>query len=146
MNKLVATSNDLAFTVARLALGIMIFPHGAQKALGWFGGGGIQGTLDFFASIGIPAPLAYIAIAAEFLGGIGLIAGFMTRIAALGVGVTMAVAVAKVHWEKGFFLGDGGYEFHVLAIGLALILMMRGGGAASIDGAMSRPHPVESAN
>jgi putative oxidoreductase len=94
--------------------------------------------------IGISRPLAYLAIAAEFFGGLGLIVGFMGRIAALGVAITMAVAMFKVHWEHGFFMnwfGDKqghGFEYHLLAIALAVVVIVQGAGAFSLDRALYR--------
>ncbi len=76
--------HNVTLTTLRLVLGVVFFAHGAQKALGWFGGYGFSGTMGFFTQqLGIPAPLVFLAICAEFLGGIGLIVGFLTRIAAL---------------------------------------------------------------
>jgi len=134
MKFLLKTKNDAGALLARLTLGGVMFPHGAQKALGMFGGDGIAKTVDGFGTgLGIPAALAYCAIAAEFLGSIALVLGFMGRLAALGIGVTMAVAIQKVHLQNGFFMSDGGYEFHLLAIGLALVVLVKGSGAASVD-------------
>jgi len=108
---LFATSDDPAALVARLALGVVILPHGLQKTLGWFGGAGLSGTLQFFTdNLGIPALLALLAIAAESLGALALVAGFATRAAALGVGVTMAVAAALVHLDHGFFMNWHGSQ------------------------------------
>ncbi|MGE4158351.1 MAG: DoxX family protein [Planctomycetota bacterium] len=125
---------------SRVALGIMIFPHGAQKLLGWFGGYGFEGTMNFFTqTMGIPTPLAFLAIVAEFFGGLGLITGALTRISALGVGFTMAVAAIQVHLHNGFFMNwmgkqqGEGIEFFILAVGLALSLLCSGGGRYSVD-------------
>ena len=137
---LFATPDDPAALVARVALGIVILPHGLQKTLGWFGGAGFDGTMGFFTdSLGIPALLAGLAIAAESLGALALIAGFATRAAAFGVGATMAVAAALVHLEHGFFMNwygsntGEGFEFHILAVGLATLLLIKGGGKLSFD-------------
>ena len=84
--KLLSTQDDVAPMVMRVMLGIVFFPHGAQKVLGWFGGYGLDGTLNFFTqTMGLPLVFALLVIAAEFLGALGLIVGFMTRIAACGV-------------------------------------------------------------
>ena len=138
--RLVKTQDDKAALILRLALGIVIFPHGAQKALGWFGGGGIGGTLDFFsAAFGVPALLAVLVIAAEFLGSIGLIVGLFTRVAAAGIIAVMLGAVSMVHWQVGFFMNwsgaqqGEGFEYHLLVIGMALALIVTGGGTASLD-------------
>src|SRR5215472_6262566 len=107
--KLVATDNDYATTMLRLVLGLVFFAHGAQKMLGWFGGFGFSGTMGFFTgTMHIPAPLAFLAIVAEFFGGLGLIFGFLTRIAALGIAVNMLVAIATVHSAVGFFMNWNG--------------------------------------
>lgn len=138
--KVLATNNDYGALVARVALGLVILPHGAQKALGWFGGYGFQGTMNFFTQqMHIPAPFALLAIAAEFLGALGLITGVLGRISAFGVGFTMLVAALTVHLPNGFFMNwfgaqkGEGIEYFVLAIGLALTVMIKGAGALSID-------------
>jgi len=125
--------------VLRLALAVVIFPHGAQKALGWFGGPGLKGTLELFRKSGIPAPLTMLVIAAEFLGPLGLAAGLLTRVAALGIAVVMIVAILQVHRRHGFFMnwyanqGGEGFEYHLLALGLAVALIVGGAGAWSLD-------------
>jgi putative oxidoreductase len=108
--------------------------------LGWSGGFGFAGTMGFFTGMmHIPAPLAFLAIGAEFFGGIGLILGFLTRIAAFGIGVNMLVAIMTVHHTFGFFMNwagtqkGEGFEFHLLVLAMAAFLMIRGGGAFSID-------------
>jgi putative oxidoreductase len=144
IRKLMATSNGYALTVPRLLLGIVFFAHGAQKMLGWFGGSGFSGTMGFFTGqLHIPGPLAFLAIAAEFFGGLGLLVGLLTRLAASGILVVMLVAVGTVHYHNGFFMnwsGDQkgeGFEYHLLAIAIALALMIGGGGALSIDRSLS---------
>src|ERR1700691_3272936 len=104
LKRLMNTSNDLALTILRLVLGIVFFAHGAQKMLGWYGGYGFHGTMGFFTQQGIPAPLAFLAICAEFFGGLGLIFGLLTRIAAFGIMVNMLVAIATVHRFNGLFM------------------------------------------
>ncbi len=143
-HKLLATSNDLTLTVVRLVLGLVFFAHGAQKMLGWFGGYGFHGTMGFFTQqMGIPAPLAFLAICAEFFGGLGLIFGLLARIAALGIMVNMMVAVAKVHSANGFFMNwtgqqkGEGFEYHLLAIALIIMVLVKGSGALSIDRALA---------
>jgi putative oxidoreductase len=138
--RLLATDADWVLTVARVVLGIALFAHGAQKLLGWFGGHGLRATIQTFRDhLGIPAPLAYLAIAAEFFGGLGLIVGFLARVAALGIAITMLVAMAEVHWKFGFFInwfGDKpghGVEYHLLAVALALVIIVHGAGAFSLD-------------
>lgn len=105
VRRLFATDDSTATAVLRLVLGLVFFAHGAQKLLGWFGGFGFFGTISFFTgTMHIPAPLAFLAIAAEFFGGLGLMLGFLTRIAAFGIGVTMLVAIATVNSAVGFFM------------------------------------------
>src|ERR1700682_4050591 len=92
--RIVNTTDDFAMTVVRLVLGVVFFAHGAQKMLGWFGGYGFSGTMGFFThQMGIPAPFAFLAICAEFFGGLGLIVGFLGRIAAFGIICNMLVAL-----------------------------------------------------
>ena len=143
-HKLFATSNDFALTVVRLVLGVTFFMHGAQKMLGWFGGYGFHATMGTFTHyLGIPAPLAFLAICAEFFGGLGLLVGLLSRIAALGIMVNMLVAIATVHHVNGFFMNwtgqqkGEGFEFHLLAIALAIVVLIKGSGAVSIDRAIA---------
>ena len=143
MRKLLSTPNDFTLTIVRLVLGIVFFAHGAQKMLGWFGGYGFQGTMGFFTHSGIPAPLAFLAICAEFFGGLGLIVGLLSRIAAFGIMVNMLVAIATVHRFNGFFMNwfgnqkGEGYEYHLLAVALCLVVMIKGAGALSLDRALA---------
>jgi len=143
--KLMSTSNDVALTALRLVLGVVFFAHGAQKMLGWFGGYGFSGTMGFFThQVGLPAPLAFLVIVTEFFGGLGLIFGFLTRIPALGIGVEMVVAIFLVHLPNGFFMNwygsqkGEGYEYHLLAIAAAAVLLLRGAGPFSVDRALSK--------
>ena len=136
---LLQTDSGVAGLILRLTLAIVMFPHGAQKALGWFGGHGFKATVNHFKSTGIPVFLAVLAIAAEFLGPIGLAVGFLTRIAAFGIACVMVVAVMTVHWPHGFFMNwngnqkGEGFEYHLLAVAIAITLIIIGGGAWSLD-------------
>ena len=148
IRRLYATDDSAATTILRLALGIVFFAHGAQKMLGWFGGYGFSGTMGFFTgAIHIPAPLAFLAIAAEFFGGIGLILGFLTRIAAFGIAMNMLVAIATVHSKFGLFMNwngtqkGEGFEYHLLVVAMAAFLMIRGAGALSVDRALTTIAP-----
>ena len=139
------TNNNTAPLIARLMLGIVMFPHGAQKMLGWFGGHGFSGTMNFFTgTMHIPAAFAFLAILAEFAGALGLIAGLFSRVAAFGIASVMAVAILTSHAANGFFMNwsgnqkGEGFEYHLLAIGLALIVMIHGGGKASLDSVIQR--------
>jgi putative oxidoreductase len=140
LRKLTATDNSTATTILRVVLGIVFFAHGAQKMLGWFGGFGFTGTMGFFTgTMHIPAPFAFLAIAAEFFGGLGLILGLLTRVAAFGIAVNMLVAILMVHGQFGFFANwsgtqkGEGYEYHLLVLAMCAFLMIRGAGAASVD-------------
>jgi putative oxidoreductase len=150
--RLFQTDNDYTLAVLRVILGIVFFAHGAQKALGWFGGPGFSGTINFFQQVGIPAPLAVLAIAAEFLGGLGLLVGFLARVAALGIITNMVVAILTVHSQVGLFMnwsGDQkgeGFEFHLLAIALGLAVLVKGAGALSIDRLLAHRAPQVTAD
>jgi putative oxidoreductase len=140
LKKLVQTENDTATMILRVLLGVVFFPHGMQKLLGWFGGYGIGGTMGFFTgSLGIPAIFAFLAIMAEGLGCLGLLSGLLTRIAAFGITVNMVVAVFMLHLQHGFFMNwsgkqaGEGFEFHILVVAIAIALIIRGGGKWSID-------------
>ena len=137
---LYATDDSLTTAILRLTLGAVFFVHGAQKMLGWFGGFGFHGTMGFFTEImHFSAPLALFAIASEFFGGIGLIFGLLTRIAALGIGVNMVVAILTVHRAFGFFMNwtgtqkGEGFEFHLIVLAIVGYLVIRGAGAFSVD-------------
>lgn len=146
--KVLATPDDWILTLLRLILGVIFFAHGAQKALGWFGGYGFSGTMGFFTNMmHIPAPFAFLAICAEFLGGLGLIFGLLGRVAAFGITVNMIVAMVMVHFQFGFFMNwsgqqkGEGFEYHLLATTIALVLIVRGSGAFSADRALSTKVP-----
>ena len=146
LDKIFRTDNDIATAIVRLALGVVFFAHGAQKLLGWFGGYGFTGTMGFFTGVlHIPAIFAFLAIAAEFFGGLGLIFGFLTRIAAVGVLSNMIVAIVLVHSQFGFFMNwtgtqkGEGYEYHLVILAVTVLLIIRGGGAVSLDRLLSSP-------
>lgn len=145
LNALLRTDDDTAGLILRLMLGVVFFPHGAQKVLGWFGGHGLAGTLGFFTeTMGLPLAAAALVIAAEFLGSLGLITGLLTRLAAFGILCVMTGAIFLVHLPHGFFMNWGGnqagegFEFHLLAIAIALALMLKGGGRWSLDRMLAR--------
>jgi putative oxidoreductase len=137
---MVGTDGDWVITIIRIVLGVVFFAHGAQMALGWFGGAGLQSTVRTFReNLRIPAPLAVLSVAAEFLGGLGLIVGLLSRIAAFGIAVVMSVALLVVHRKFGFFMNwfgekqGHGIEYHVLVLALALTVIIKGAGAFSLD-------------
>jgi putative oxidoreductase len=145
MNGLFATRSGFTGLVLRVFLAVVIFPHGAQKVLGWFGGFGFTNTLNFFTNtMHVPAPLVLLVFAVEFLGPIGLFVGFLTRLAALGILVDMIGAIAIVHGHNGFFMNwmgktppAEGFEYHLLVIGMALALILGGAGELSVDKAIA---------
>ncbi|MGH7851168.1 MAG: DoxX family protein [Thermodesulfobacteriota bacterium] len=144
LSSIFRTSDDIGAFVARITLGVVMLPHGLQKLLGLFGGAGYSGTVEFFVSSGIPAFIAILIIIGESFGAIGLIAGFLSRLAALGITVIMLGAIVTVHLQNGFFMNWGGtaagegFEFHLLAVGLGLIVLIKGGGIWSADRAISK--------
>jgi putative oxidoreductase len=141
---LFTTEESFAPFLLRLVLAIVFFPHGAQKLLGWFGGVGFSGTMGFFTQqMGIPAVLAFLVIVIEFFAPIGLVLGLLTRVAALGIAVEMVVAALRVHVPNGFFMNwagsqkGEGFEFHILAVGIAVAILITGAGRWSVDAAIA---------
>ena len=137
--KLLHTPNDLALAFARIILGIVFFAHGAQKMLGWFGGFGFSGTVDAFDKMGMPVPLAYFIIFVEFFGALSMIFGLLSRLGGLGITALMLGAIFTVHMRNGFYMNwfgnqkGEGFEFHLLVIALAVLILIRGAGAFSLD-------------
>jgi putative oxidoreductase len=144
LHRFFATRPDGTALILRLALAATMFPHGAQKALGWFGGWGFQGTVGAFTQGGMPLPLALAVIAAEFLGPIALVAGFFTRWSAFGIGLTMAGAALMAHMQHGFFMNwmgtqkGEGIEYFIPVVAISLVLMIKGGGSWAIDRLIAR--------
>ena len=143
---LIATRPAWSAALARIVLGAVIFPHGAQHALGWFGGYGFRGTHAWMTdTLGFPAVLAAVAIVAEFLAPLALVVGLGGRLAALGIVGIMAGA-ASTHLQNGFFMnwfgalpaGVEGFEYHLIAATLALVVAIEGSGALSIDRWLAR--------
>lgn len=138
MRWLFSTDPSVIQLVLRWTLAVVMFPHGAQKVFGWFGGHGFKGTMAFFGQK-FPAPLGLLAIAAELLGPVGLALGLLTRVAALGIACVMVVAALTAHAPHGFFMNwtgkqkGEGFEFHLLALGIAIALILGGGGLWSLD-------------
>ncbi|QYJ17111.1 Putative oxidoreductase MhqP [Rubrobacter xylanophilus DSM 9941] len=128
---------DLALLVLRLVLGVIFVAHGAQKLFGSFGGPGLKGTAGFFEQLGIrPSyPMAVVVGAVEFFGGILAALGFLTPVAAVGLILVMLGAILTVHLRNGFFNQNGGYEFNLTLIGVALALLLAGAGSYSLDAA-----------
>ncbi|MCO5385151.1 MULTISPECIES: DoxX family protein [Desulfosporosinus] len=136
IKKVFSVSQTNSLLILRLALGIIFFAHGAQKLLGWFGGYGWAGTIGFFSqTLNIPPSLAGLTISIEFLGGIAIILGLLTRPAAFGLAIISLVAMLKVHWVNGFFLEGAkhGIEFIFALFMIALFLVIEGAGPISFD-------------
>lgn len=145
LRTLVRTDADLAPLLLRVVLGLVMFPHGAQKVLGWFGGYGFSGTMGYLTgTIGLPFAIALLVLAAEFLGAIALVAGLAGRVAALGIGAVMTGAVLTVHLPFGFFMnwsgqqGGEGFEYHLLVLAMVAVLVVKGSGALSLDRWLAR--------
>ncbi len=140
MKALFQTDDGLAGLILRVTLGLVMFPHGAQKLLGWFGGFGFDGTMGFFTQkMGLPWIIALLIIIGESFGSLGLLAGFLTRFGSASLAVIMLGAITMVHLPHGFFMNWGGqqqgegYEYHLLVIGIAAALLVTGGGRWSVD-------------
>jgi putative oxidoreductase len=141
MKNLLATdTNNSILTLQRAVLGAVMFPHGAQKLLGWFGGYGFEGSMKFFTdTMHLPAPIALLVILAESIGALLLIAGLGTRVAALGISAVMLGAVLTSHGSVGFFMNwygnqpGEGFEYHLLALALSVPLVIAGGGRHALD-------------
>lgn len=132
-------ANDIALLILRLTLAVVMFPHGAQKALGWFNGPGIAGTVAGLSGhMGLPAAVVYLVIAVEFIGPILLVLGIITRIAAIGIAIDMACAAVLAHAQNGFFMNftgkqaGEGVEFFILLVGIGLALTIAGPGRIAI--------------
>jgi putative oxidoreductase len=152
MRNLFSTNpNNWAALIARLTVGIVIFPHGAQKLLGWFGGYGFSGTINFLTGgAHLPYILALLVILIESFGALFLFFGFLTRLAALGMLCNFIGIIFTSHIQNGFFMNwanapdkGQGYEFHLLVVGISLALLIAGGGALSIDAAIARRNKPE---
>jgi putative oxidoreductase len=140
LRKFFHTDNSTTHLILRVILGGVIFFHGGQKLMGWFGGNGFDFTMGVFTTkMGLPAVIAFLVIIGESFGALGLITGFLTRLSAAGVAMIMLGAIAMVHWNNGIFMNwfgkqaGEGFEYHLLALGLAIPLILYGGGKFSVD-------------
>ncbi len=145
MRWLFKTDDSWSSLVLRVMLGVVMFPHGAQKMLGWYGGFGFSGMLGFFTeTMHLPWLVAFLIIIGEFFGSLGLLIGFLTRFTAFSIGVIMAGAISLVHWPHGFFMNwfgkqqGEGYEYHLAVLAICIALMLTGAGKWSADGAIAR--------
>jgi putative oxidoreductase len=146
LHPVLRTSDAVAPLLTRVILAAVMFPHGAQHVLGWFGGYGFSGTLGWMTgTLGFPPPLAALALVVEITAPFALLLGLGGRIAALGIAGLM-LGAAGTHTANGFFMnwfgtlaaGSEGFEYHILAIGLALTVVLEGSGALSVDGRLAR--------
>lgn len=144
------TNNDWTGLITRLTVGLIIFPHGAQKLLGWFGGYGFTGTMAFFTqTLHIPWLIALLVIVIEFFGALALVLGFASRIWSAAMIILFIGIIQKAHAEYGFFMNwfgnmkGEGYEFHLLIIGLSLATLINGSGKFSIDSLFSKDSPKQ---
>ena len=138
-NRVLATDDATAALALRIPVGIIFAAHGAQKLFGWFGGYGLEGTGQFFGSIGLTPGylMALLAGAAEFFGGLALILGLLVRPAAAALAFTMLVAIFAAHFSKGFFMDKGGYEYALALFAASLALLFSGAGRLSADRAIT---------
>lgn len=145
MKKIFQTNENTTATIIRIVLGAILFPHGAQKLLGWFGGYGFNGTMGFLTgTAGLPWLIAFLVIAIEFFGALALLFGFATRIIAIGIIVLFSGIIFTSHLSNGFFMNwsgqlqGEGYEYHLLVIGMAIALLINGAGKWSVDYALQK--------
>jgi len=135
---------DWGALIARVFLGVVILPHGLQKLLGLFGGYGFSATVEYFSSTGIPGLIGVLIVLAESFGALFLIAGLISRISAVGIALIMLGAIVMVHSQFGFFMNwfgaqsGEGFEYHLLALGLSLVVIVKGGGKWALDGEVSK--------
>lgn len=134
-------NKNIAGTVLRVFLALVVFPHGAQKLLGWFGGYGFSGTMNFFTdTMNLPWLIGFLVIVIESVGALMLFFGFLSRVAALGIFAVMLGALLSSHLEHGFFMNwfgnqaGEGIEFFLLTLGMAAATLLQGGGRFSVDG------------
>ena len=139
------TNASFSYWVPRVILGCVMFPHGAQKLFGWFGGFGFTNTMTYFTeTAGLPWIIAFLIIMGESLGSLGLIVGFFTRLSALGLICIMVGAIITVHIPNGLFMNwfgkqaGEGFEYHLLVIGISIPLLISGGGKYSVDGLINK--------
>jgi len=145
IDRILKTDNlDWGALIARVFLGVVILPHGLQKLLGMFGGYGFSATVEYFSSTGIPSLIGVLIVLAESFGALFLILGLISRISAAGMALIMLGAMVMVHSQFGFFMNwfgaqaGEGFEYHLLALGLALVVLVRGGGKWALDGEISK--------
>ncbi|MBI3239671.1 MAG: DoxX family protein [Flavobacteriia bacterium] len=138
------TNNNWSGFITRLTAGLILFPHGAQKMLGIFGGYGFNGTMGYFTDVlHLPWMIGFLVIFIEFVGAIALILGFVSRIWAASIIVLMLGIIFSSHIDNGFFMNwfgnqkGEGFEFHLLVIGLCAAILVNGSGKFSLDRKLS---------
>lgn len=139
ISRILSSDDSLAPLALRIAAGVIFAAHGAQKLFGWFGGYGLEGTGQWMASIGLE-PGYFMALAAgsaEFFGGLLLIAGLLTRPAAVVLAITMVVAIVTVHLQNGLFMSNNGYEFGLSLLAISISLAVSGAGRFALDNALA---------
>ena len=145
MKYLFQTNDNFSYWVPRVMLGCVMFPHGTQKLLGWFGGFGFTNSMTYFTqTAGLPWVVAFLIIMGESFGSLGLVLGFFTRLSAFGLICIMLGAIITVHIPNGFFMNwfgkqaGEGFEYHLLVIGISIPLLISGGGKYSVDGLINK--------
>jgi putative oxidoreductase len=148
MRKLFETDEAWTGLILRVMLGVVMFPHGAQKLLGWYGGFGFAGTLGFFTEqMHLPWLVALLVIIGESFGSLGLLIGLLTRFTAASMALIMVGAIGLVHWPNGFFMNwsgkqtGEGYEYHLLVIAICAALVITGAGKWSVDSVIAKKLP-----
>jgi putative oxidoreductase len=143
--KILHTNNDWTGLIIRLTIGLVLFPHGAQKMLGIFGGFGFNGTMGFFTgTLHLPWLIGFLVIIIEFVGSLSLIAGIASRIWSAAIIILMTGIIFTSHLQNGFFINwlgnqkGEGFEYHLLVIGLSLATIVNGSGKYSLDGIISK--------
>jgi putative oxidoreductase len=134
------TSSNWTGLVLRLTIGLIMLPHGVQKLLGYFGGYGFKGTMNFFTeTMKLPWAISFLVIMIEFFGALGLIAGLTSRLWSIGFIFIMIGAITTTNFKNGLFMNwfgnqsGEGYEYHLLIIGLCLSILITGSGRYSLD-------------
>jgi putative oxidoreductase len=140
MKHLLFSTTDWAGFMLRVVLGAIMLPHGAQKLLGWFGGYGFTQSMRFFTDLmKLPWIIGFAVIAIEFFGAVALLVGFASRLWAFGLLIIMVGAIVTTNFKHGLFMNwfntqqGEGYEYHLLVIGICLVIMLIGSGSYSID-------------
>jgi putative oxidoreductase len=148
MRKLFETDEAWTGLILRVMLGVVMFPHGAQKSLGWYGGFGFAGTLGFFTEqMHLPWLVALLVIIGESFGSLGLLIGLLTRFTAASMALIMMGAIGLVHWPNGFFMNwsgkqaGEGFEYHLLIIAICAALVITGAGKWSVDSVIAKKLP-----